>query len=105
MFRPPPGSTRTDTLFPYTTLFRAFWIVITNLLTGKMPLFRPQMLADRNLMTGTLFLFIRGLVMMASMALLPPMLQNLYGYPGLETGMLLAARGLGVMVEIGRAHV
>src|SRR3546814_19835233 len=23
MFRPPPGSTRTDTLFPYTTLFRS----------------------------------------------------------------------------------
>src|SRR3546814_402304 len=77
-----------------------FWIFITHLLTGKMPLFRPQMLADRNLMTGTLFLFILGLVMMASMALLSPMLQNLYGYPVLETGMLLAARGLGVMVAM-----
>src|SRR3546814_15119926 len=77
-----------------------FWIFITHLLTGKMPLFRPQMLADRNLMTGTLFLFILGLVMMASMALLPPMLQNLYGYQVLETGMLLAVRGLGVMVAM-----
>src|SRR3546814_2156785 len=48
----------------------------------------------------TLFLFILGLVMMASMDLLPPMLQNLYGYPVLETGMLLAARGLGVMVAM-----
>src|SRR3546814_15017713 len=28
------------------------------------------------------------------------MLQNLYGYPVLETGMLLAARGLGVMVAM-----
>src|SRR3546814_15257429 len=27
MIRPPPGSTRTDPLFPYTTLFRSFWIV------------------------------------------------------------------------------
>src|SRR3546814_17697143 len=25
MIRPPPRSTRTDTLFPYTTLFRSFW--------------------------------------------------------------------------------
>src|SRR3546814_21184431 len=24
MLRPPPGSTRTDTLFPYTTLFRSY---------------------------------------------------------------------------------
>src|SRR3546814_12095999 len=26
MIRRPPGSTRTDTLFPYTTLFRSLWI-------------------------------------------------------------------------------
>src|SRR3546814_18071724 len=25
MMRPPPGSTGTATLFPYTTLFRSFW--------------------------------------------------------------------------------
>src|SRR3546814_7225716 len=25
MIRPPPRSTRTDTLFPYTTLFRSLW--------------------------------------------------------------------------------
>src|SRR3546814_14723105 len=25
MIRRPPRSTRTDTLFPYTTLFRSFW--------------------------------------------------------------------------------
>src|SRR3546814_13379916 len=25
MIRRPPGSTRTDTLFPYTTLFRSLW--------------------------------------------------------------------------------
>src|SRR3546814_16472785 len=27
MFRRPPGSTRTDTLFPYTTLFRSDFVV------------------------------------------------------------------------------
>src|SRR3546814_11334408 len=27
MIRRPPRSTRTDTLFPYTTLFRSFWIL------------------------------------------------------------------------------
>src|SRR3546814_18141654 len=27
MLRRPPSSTRTDTLFPYTTLFRSAWIV------------------------------------------------------------------------------
>src|SRR3546814_5766648 len=28
MIRRPPRSTRTDTLFPYTTLFRSVWIVL-----------------------------------------------------------------------------
>src|SRR3546814_5270829 len=31
MIRRPPRSTRTDTLFPYTTLFRSSWSPATNL--------------------------------------------------------------------------
>src|SRR3546814_13262084 len=30
MSRPPPGSTRTDTLFPYTTLFRSEVFLVTD---------------------------------------------------------------------------
>ena len=74
-----------------------FWMFIVHLLTGRIPIFPPAMLADRNMVTGTLFLFILGLIPMAGMALLPPFLQNLLGYPVLETGELLAARGLGVL--------
>src|SRR3546814_6872194 len=37
MIRRPPRSTRTDTLFPYTTLFRSSWI----------PLFTPFLLLIR----------------------------------------------------------
>src|SRR3546814_4986529 len=33
MIRRPPRSTRTDTLFPYTTLFRSLWIIFR----GKRP--------------------------------------------------------------------
>src|SRR3546814_16580029 len=32
MIRRPPRSTRTDTLFPYTTLFRSFWEYLHRLL-------------------------------------------------------------------------
>ena len=34
------------------------------------------------------------------MALLPPMLQHLMGYPVLTTGYLLAPRGIGTMVSM-----
>ena len=42
-----------------------------------------------------LFMLVVGMVMFASMALLPPMLQQLFGYTVLDTGLLLAPRGFG----------
>lgn len=74
-----------------------FWMFVVHMFTGKRPLFHPEMLADRNLLTGMLFLFVVGMIMLAGMALLPPLLQNIYGYPALDTGTLLATRGVGVM--------
>src|SRR3546814_118826 len=35
MIRPPPRSTRTDTLFPYTTLFRSCWSAAEDRLTRE----------------------------------------------------------------------
>src|SRR3546814_3726744 len=47
MIRRPPRSTRTDTLFPYTTLFRSAWLIRSFRLTGtpqigKGPAFRGR---------------------------------------------------------------
>ena len=46
----------------------------------------PGMFKDRNFVTGLLFIFIVGIVLLATLALLPPMLQNLMGYPVLTAG-------------------
>src|SRR3546814_17295751 len=35
MIRPPPRSTRTDTLFPYTTLFRSFQVARNDRVVGR----------------------------------------------------------------------
>src|SRR3546814_7010079 len=50
MIRPPPGSTRTYTLFPYTTLFRSQVDEIIRWLTGH-----SQASLDDALATGTNF--------------------------------------------------
>src|SRR3546814_13081414 len=41
MIRPPPRSTRTDTLFPYTTLFRSFPCFLAELLVLRLQLGAP----------------------------------------------------------------
>lgn len=38
-----------------------------------------------------------GISTMAPMALLPPMLQQLFGYPVIDTGLMMAPRGVGVL--------
>lgn len=55
---------------------------------------------DRNFVTGVLVIFIAGLVLYATRALLPPMLQNLMDYPVTTTGLVLAPSGVGTMVAM-----
>lgn len=81
----------------------ALWMFIVHLFTGKNPMFDRELFADRNLATALVFMIVIGVVMFATMALLPPMLQQIYGYPVLDTGMLLVPRGVGILVSMGLA--
>lgn len=78
----------------------ALWMFVVHLFTGKNPMFERALWKHRNLVTGIFFMLVIGLVMMATMALLPPMLQNLYGYSVFQTGMLLMPRGVGVVITM-----
>ncbi|WP_413818485.1 DHA2 family efflux MFS transporter permease subunit [Sphingobium sp.] len=76
------------------------WMFGVHMMTARRPLFPIAMLRDRNLISGALFMFVMGLVMMAAMALLPTMLQSSFGYPVIDTGILLASRGVGVLLTM-----
>jgi DHA2 family multidrug resistance protein len=78
----------------------ALYLFVVHMLTAERPFLDPKLFADRNLVTGLLFIFIVGIVLLATMALLPPFLQNLMGYPVLTTGYVLAPRGIGTMVSM-----
>ena len=58
------------------------------------------LLGDRNFGIANLFIFVIGVVLYATMALLPPYLQTLMDYPVVTTGLLLAPRGIGTMVAM-----
>jgi MFS transporter, DHA2 family, multidrug resistance protein len=65
--------------------------------TAKRPFLEPAMFKDRNLSLGLVFIFIVGIVLLATLALLPPFLQSLLGYPVLLTGLVLAPTGVATM--------
>lgn len=78
----------------------AFWAFGVHMLTAERPFLSPHLLRNRNLVTGLVFIFVVGIVVLAGMALLPPMLQRLMGYPTITTGMVMAPRGVGVMMSM-----
>lgn len=76
------------------------WLAVIHLATAKKPLFDRELFRNRNLVMGMLFMVVIGISTMAPMALLPPMLQQLFGYPVVDTGMMMAPRGVGVLVTM-----
>ena len=59
-----------------------------------------RLLKNRNYVTGLLFIFIVGLVMYATRALTPTMLETLLDYPVATTGLITAPSGLGTMLAM-----
>lgn len=81
----------------------ALWMAVVHLITAKKPLFDRELFLNRNLAVGMLFMVVIGISTMAPMALLPPMLQQLFGYPVVDTGIMLAPRGVGVLISMAIA--
>ncbi|THD35763.1 MAG: DHA2 family efflux MFS transporter permease subunit [Sphingomonas sp.] len=78
----------------------ALWVALIHLSTAEKPLFDRHLFKNRNLVTAMFFMVVIGVSTMAPMALLPPMLQQLFGYSVVQTGMMMAPRGVGVLVTM-----
>jgi DHA2 family multidrug resistance protein len=78
----------------------AAWMAMVHLFTAKLPLFPGRLFADANFVASLVFMFLIGCVSMAVLALLPGLLQGIYGYPAVDAGWLLAPRGLGMLASI-----
>lgn len=78
----------------------AFWMFVVHIATAKEPFIELVMLKDRNFAVGLVFIFTIGIILLATMALLPPMLQNILGYPVITSGLVLAPRGVGTMISM-----
>jgi MFS transporter, DHA2 family, multidrug resistance protein len=59
-----------------------------------------DLLKNVNFIVGTVLMFLVGLIMNGTLALLPTMLQDLMNYPVLTTGLATAPRGIGSMMAM-----
>jgi MFS transporter, DHA2 family, multidrug resistance protein len=77
--------------------FSALWIFIINSVTSATPFIDPIIFTDRNYLSGIVLRIAFGIMLFGSLVLIPPFLQNQGGYSLLESGMIMAPRGLGTM--------
>jgi DHA2 family multidrug resistance protein len=84
----------------------AFYLFAVHTATAReQPFVSPSLFRDRSFLTANIFIFVVGVVLFATLALLPPLLQEHMGYPVLLTGLITAPRGIGTllsMVVVGR---
>jgi MFS transporter, DHA2 family, multidrug resistance protein len=82
-----------------------FYFFIVHSLTAERPFIPIEIFRDRNFIVGLIFMFVCGMLLVATMVLMAPMLQGMMGYPILDAGMFLGTRGVGMgiaMVAAGR---
>ncbi|WP_035216454.1 DHA2 family efflux MFS transporter permease subunit [Desulfobulbus elongatus] len=77
-----------------------FYVFLVHTLSHARPFINTALFADANFVVGNVFIFIIGVVLFATLALLPPMLQGLFDYPVLITGLVTAPRGMGLMLAM-----
>ncbi len=78
----------------------AAYLFLAHTLTAEKPFVPPAIFRDWNFTLGVVFMFIVGVLILATVALLTPFLQSVMGYPVLSAGFLLGTRGVGTMVSM-----
>jgi len=79
----------------------AFYLFIVHTVTTiDRSFLNRDLLKNLNFTVGTVLMFMVGLIMNGTLALLPTMLQDLMNYPVLTTGLVTAPRGIGSMIAM-----
>jgi DHA2 family multidrug resistance protein len=78
----------------------AAYLFLVHMFTADRPFVEPGLFKDRNFTAGVLLIFSVGVMLFSTMALLPPFMQSLLGFPVITTGLLVAPRGIGTMVAM-----
>jgi DHA2 family multidrug resistance protein len=83
----------------YTALaIGGLYLFVVHTLTARAPFLTPGLFRDRNFTIGLIIVFVFGMLNFTPMTLVPPLLQNIGGYPDSVIGFILGARGSGTLL-------
>jgi DHA2 family multidrug resistance protein len=78
----------------------AYFVAHTAMRPAGQSFFNYRLLKNSNYVTGLLFIFIIGMVLFATRALTPSLLQGLMGYSARIAGLVTAPSGIGTMISM-----
>src|SRR6185312_6118779 len=90
----------TETWIYLGLVIAGMWVFLIHCATTEHPFVDFKMFKDLNFVMGLIFIFLIGITLFSGLALLPPLLQNLMGYPVIYTGLVMAPRGIATMVSM-----
>jgi DHA2 family multidrug resistance protein len=76
------------------------YLFVVHMFTADKPFLSPALFKDRNFLASLAMILCVSSTMLATPALLVPFLQQLGGYPVLESGIAMAPRGLGTIMAM-----
>ncbi|MCB2078476.1 MAG: DHA2 family efflux MFS transporter permease subunit [Novosphingobium sp.] len=76
----------------------ALWVFFVHTRSASNPLFNKELFRNPNFIAALAMMFILGLTNVALSAVLPTMYQTIYHYPVMDSGLLMAPRGIGVII-------
>jgi DHA2 family multidrug resistance protein len=82
------------------TAIISLWVFCVQIATAKQPFVNKALLTDPNFVTASIFGFFVGVLLFSVLALLPPMMQTLMGYPVAFTGIVSMPRGIGSFIAM-----
>ena len=77
-----------------------FYFFLAHSFTTAKPFVPLVMFTDRNFSVSVVFMFLVGILILATLALVTPYVQNVMGYPIITAGYVLGTRGIGTMISM-----
>src|SRR5262249_5676096 len=78
----------------------AFYLFIVHSLTATKPLIEFGVFRDANFVSGLIIGFLVAVVVLAMLALLSHLLQDVLEYPVIEAGYVMGPRGIGTLIAM-----